>query len=116
MRKPNKQNKIIAFMMLVCPLIWAFEIGETERQEFEKAVNADWKEAFSDDCSQDWTKQWFLDGEIASVSNSQYGMQLTAGPQFRNNAHHMVLWTKDEFEGDVKIEFEYTRLDFEENN
>ena len=27
----------------------------------------------------------------------------------------MVLWTEDEFQGDVKIEYEYTRLDNETN-
>lgn len=40
-------------------------------------------------------------------------MQLTAGPEFKNDAHHMVLWTKESFEGDLKIEYEYTRLDNE---
>jgi hypothetical protein len=36
---------------------------------------------------------WFLDGQVASVSNSEMGMQLTAGPQFKNDAPHIVLWT-----------------------
>ncbi len=40
-------------------------------------------------------------------------MTLTAGPEFKNDAHHMVLWTKESFEGDVKIEYDYTRLDNE---
>lgn len=84
-----------------------------EKEAFEKAEVADWEEVFSDSCNGDWTKQWFLDGQVASVSNSEMGMQLTAGPQFKNDAHHMVLWTKESFEGDVKIEFDYTRLDFE---
>ncbi len=84
-----------------------------EKEAFEKAEMADWEEVFSDSCTSDWTKKWFLDGQVASVSNSELGMQLTAGPQFKNDAHHMVLWTKESFEGDVKIEFDYTRLDFE---
>jgi hypothetical protein len=40
-------------------------------------------------------------------------MKLTAGPEFKNDAHHMVLWTKESFEGDLKIEYDYTRLDAE---
>lgn len=80
---------------------------------FENASEKNWIEVFSDSCTGNWKNQWFLDGEIASVSNTQKGMQLTAGPQFKNDAHHMVLWTKASFEGDVKIEFDYTRLDFE---
>jgi hypothetical protein len=40
-------------------------------------------------------------------------MVLTAGPEFGNDAHHMVLWTKSSFEGDLRIDFDYTRLDRE---
>jgi hypothetical protein len=84
-----------------------------EEEAFKNALEENWQEVFYDSCTGDWTNQWFLDGEVASVSNSEKGMQLTAGPQFMNDAHHMVLWTKDSFEGDVKIEFDFTRLDFE---
>lgn len=89
---------------------------KTEKQDkidFEKVVNTSWKERFSDTGTKDWTKKWFLDGEIAAVTTTKKGMQLTAGPQFYNNAHHMVLWTIDSFKGDLKIEFDFTRLDFE---
>ena len=79
---------------------------------FEKAAaEAAWAEVFSDGCTEDWKTKWFLDGEVGTVTNSPEGMTLTAGPEFRNDAHHMVLWTKDSFEGDLKIEYEYTRLD-----
>jgi hypothetical protein len=40
-------------------------------------------------------------------------MTLTAGPEFGNDAHHMVLWTRESFEGDMKIEYEFTRIDEE---
>ena len=40
-------------------------------------------------------------------------MTLTAGPEFKNDAHHMVLWTKQSFAGDLRIEYDYTRLDKE---
>jgi hypothetical protein len=89
------------------------QINKDEKKAFEKALKDNWQEAFVDSCTSDWTKQWFLDGKIASVSNDKNGMQLTAGPQFMNDAHHMVLWTKESFKGDVKIEFDFTRLDFE---
>lgn len=83
------------------------------RAAFAKAEAVGWKELFFDDGTGDWTERWFLDGDVAHVETSEKGMQLTAGPQFRNDAHHMVLWTKSSFEGDLKIEFDYTRLDFE---
>jgi len=38
-------------------------------------------------------------------------MTLTTGPEFKNDAHHVVLWTKQEFEGDLKTEYDYTRTD-----
>ncbi len=86
--------------------------GPKPKAAFDKAAVGDaWTEVFSDPCTEDWKEKWFLDGEVGAVRNSPEGMTLTAGPEFRNNAHHMVLWTKDSFEGDLKIEYEYTRLD-----
>ena len=83
-----------------------------DKAAFEKAAaGAAWTEVLSDPCTEDWKEKWFLDGEVGTVTNSPEGMTLTAGPEFRNDAHHMVLWTKDSFEGDLKIEYEYTRLD-----
>ena len=82
---------------------------------FEKADAEKWKTVVSD-CGAapaKWRDNWFLDGKIASVENRNKGMQMTSGPQFRNGAHHMVLWSKKVFSGDVRIDFEYTRLDFE---
>ena len=83
-----------------------------DKDAFEKAAaSAAWEEVFSDSCTAGWKEKWFLDGEVGTVTNSPEGMTLTAGPEFKNDAHHMVLWTKDSFEGDLKIEYEYTRLD-----
>lgn len=83
-----------------------------DRAAFEKAAaGAPWAEVFSDGCTEDWKAKWFLDGEVGTVTNSPEAMTLRAGPEFRNDTHHMVLWTKDSFEGDLKIEYEYTRLD-----
>ena len=84
-----------------------------DRNAFEQAACGQWREVFSDPCTGGWTSRWFVDGDIASVSTGDNGMQLTAGPQYKNNAHHMVLWTRDSFEGDLRIDYEYTRLDFE---
>lgn len=81
------------------------------RQAFETADHDHWKPVFNDPCTGDWTERWFLDGEVGKVTTSDEGMQLTAGPEYRNDAHHMVLWTNDSFEGDLKIEYDYTRLD-----
>ena len=86
---------------------------EAERNVFEKAAAADWQEVLSDSCTGTWKDQWFLDGEIGSVKTGKDGMTLTAGPEFKNDAHHMVLWTKESFAGDLKIEYDYVRQDDE---
>jgi hypothetical protein len=86
-----------------------------EQLAYNQADKRQWQTVFEDSCTGDWTEQWFLDGEVGTVENSSDGMTLTAGPEFKNDAHHMVLWTEDKFQGDVKIEYEYTRLDNETN-
>ncbi len=80
---------------------------------FEKASTENWQEVFFDTGTANWQERWFLDGEIGKVKTGANGMELTAGPEFKNDAHHMVLWTRDRFAGDLKIEYEYTRLDAE---
>ena len=80
---------------------------------FEQAAAGQWREVFADPGNGDWEQRWFLDGEVGTVKTGPLGMELTAGPEYRNDAHHMVLWTRDCFEGDLKIEYEYTRLDEE---
>ena len=75
--------------------------------------NRNWMLRFQDSCTDDWRHLWTLDGLEANVKNSDQGMHFSAGPEFRNDAHHAVLWTKQSFEGDVKIEYAYTRTDSE---
>ncbi len=73
---------------------------------FEAAEQISWKTVMSDDGTGDWREQWFLDGEgRTSATNTPNGMELRASED------HMVLWTKASFEGDLKIEYEFTRLD-----
>jgi chondroitin-sulfate-ABC endolyase/exolyase len=82
-----------------------------DRRLFEEAVKQDWATVFSDEGSSDWKAQWLLDGEFASVKNTPEGMMFSAGPEEWNHAHHAVLWTKEWFKGDLKIEYDYTRID-----
>ncbi len=86
--------------------------GETS-ERFDEAARGKWREALFDLGTDDWEANWFLDGEVGTVKTGVDGMELAAGPLFKNDAHHMVLWTRKSFAGDLKIEFEYTRLDNE---
>lgn len=60
-----------------------------------------------------WQDNWFLDGRFGRVTNTPKGIKVEAGPEAMNDAHHVVLWTKEQFSGDVKIEYDYTKIDDE---
>jgi len=70
-----------------------------------------WKLAFVDSGTNDWQQHWFLEGDKATVKNDQGGMVFSAGPVPGEQASHAVLWTKQSFSGDIKVEYDYTRLD-----
>lgn len=78
-----------------------------------RAQSNQWNLVFEDECTSNWAKHWTLDGLIATVENSQDGMHFKAGPEYKNDAHHAVLWTKESFSGDIKIEYDYTKTDDE---
>ncbi len=78
---------------------------------FRAACDGKWKAVFSDPCTEDWKKRWTLDGEHARITHDAKGVAFQAGPEYRNDAHHAVLWTKESFKGDLRIDYEYTKLD-----
>ncbi|MGB1131020.1 MAG: DUF1961 family protein [Haloferula sp.] len=84
---------------------------DQDRRAFQAAESVGWKEVFFDSFTKDWTKQWTLDGEVATAKNTPEGIVLSAGPEFKNDAHHLVLWTRESFEGDVRIDYDFVRLD-----
>ena len=89
-------------------------IGQNEQSGFERLNSSDqWQLVFEDSCTNDWRQNWFLDGLKATVENTEKGMHFAAGPEAGNNADHAVLWTKESFSGDIKIEYDYTRTDQE---
>jgi parallel beta-helix repeat protein len=108
---------VAAAAILLAPGMACAQAGEGAKgdaqKRFVELMEADWKEVLHDPCTQDWRKNWTLDGVKAAITNSKDGMDFTAGPKAFNDAHHAVLWTKQDFKGDVKIEYEYTRTDKE---
>jgi len=115
---PNMNASVIGLMASAIAITSGHDVNGTEaltaaadRAAFAQAAAGDWQEAFFDHGSEDWKQRWFLDGEIGTIKTGPQGMELAAGPEFMNDAHHVVLWTKDSFAGDLKIEYEYTRLD-----
>mgnify|MGYP001282528282 CR=1 FL=1 len=67
---------------------------------------------FSDPMTGDWREHWFLDGKKATLENRDGGLLFTATPSNVDknvdrttfDAHHAILWTKQEFEGDIRYQ------------
>jgi len=82
-----------------------------DKTEFNKILNLDWREVFNDPGTENWKKQWILDGEMAKVLNTPKGMVFYAGPIPGSDSGHAVLWTRRTFHGGLRLEYDYTRLD-----
>ncbi len=79
---------------------------------FESILNQDWKPVLRDSGKNDWQELWTLDGKNSRVYNhKEHGMEIYAGARLLHDPDHTVLWTKEEFSGDIKISYEFTRLD-----
>lgn len=84
---------------------------DNARELYADFLNSDWDVVFSDPATGFWEEKWFLDGQRATIRNMSDGMLYSAGLIAYDNASHAVLWTKKSFSGDVKIEYDYTRMD-----
>jgi hypothetical protein len=71
----------------------------------------DWEVVFSDRGAGDWQERWFVEGLKARVEYDEGSMVFTSGPVPMEQASHAVLWTKQSFKGDLRIEYDYTRLE-----
>lgn len=67
--------------------------------------------------AENWQENWDLDGKLATVEHRDSGLFFSGGTITKTmdpeayHAHHAVLWTKQVFEGDLRISYEMTRLD-----
>ena len=70
-----------------------------------------WEIVFSDPGAGDWKEHWFVEGLKATVKYDEDSIVFSSGPVPMEQASHAVLWTKRSFEGDIKVGYDYTRLD-----
>lgn len=70
-----------------------------------------WQLNFQDSGTKNWQAKWFLDGLQANITNSKAGMLFNAGAKAGKDTDHAVLWTKNSFKGNIKIEYNFTRKD-----
>ena len=72
---------------------------------------------FEDSMTDNWQEKWFLDGKKATVRTGEDGLYFAGGTVTKRqdpiayHAHHAVLWTHQVFEGDIRIQYEMTRVD-----
>lgn len=72
---------------------------------------------FEDSMAENWQKNWFLDGEKATLEHRDDGLafitEYTVNKRVDRagfDAQHAVLWTRESFEGDIRITYKYTKL------
>lgn len=72
---------------------------------------------FADPMDADWQQNWFLDGKKATVEHRDGALFFSGGTVTKAmdreayHAHHAVLWTKQEFRGDIRLSFETQQVD-----
>jgi hypothetical protein len=98
-------------ILLAAGIGWADAQPGGNEARFGELDRMNWTKKFEDSGRGDWTQGWFLDGERATVRNTEQGMQLSAGPIEYDYASHCVLWTRESFKGDVRIDYDFKRLD-----
>lgn len=93
---------------------------EPDEKLYDKSYSnkaTDTRILFEDPMTGDWRENWFLDGKKATLRNTENGLFFSGGTVTKSDdpviyhAHHTVLWTQKEFEGDIRISYEMTRVD-----
>lgn len=83
----------------------------TAEQTFDRLNQQSWKLAMHDSGCDDWQTHWTLDGTQCAISNTPDGMEFKSGSEAGDHSNHGVLWTRARFSGDMKVSFDFTRLD-----
>lgn len=111
----KEKLKLISFFITLGVCLFSLSCQESDRDDPRR--NQSDSVLFQDSMTTDWKEHWFLDGERAILENQEDGLHFTATPSKVDknedretfDAHHAVLWTKREFEGDISIRYEITR-------
>jgi hypothetical protein len=109
------KNPRIAFIAFAAALLSG--CATTQTADSQTAPGDGTAPLFQDSMMDDWREQWFLDGEKATLEHRPEGLFFSGGTVTKRedpeeyHAHHAVLWTKQIFEGDLRITFEMTRVD-----
>ena len=107
---PNMNLK--PFFILILLLSVSIHAQSTDDKEFDSLNKSrQWQLQLQDSGTKDWQSKWFLDGFQSNIKNTKAGMLFTTGNTAGDDAGHAVLWTKESFKGNLKIEYNFTRKD-----
>ena len=105
------KKMILGLFFLLCPcwIVWGQQNEQQKRFDIlsEKPAQL----VFEDNFRHAWSEKWHLDGENAKIIQKDGRLEMYAGGRAYVDADHLVLWTKEEFKGNLKIEYDFTRLD-----
>ena len=91
---------------------WLDRYAEQQQQAaFQQLKQKSAQTVLTDDFICGWEQNWWLDGQKATLKTGLKGLTFHAGPTPASDADHSVLWTKQSFEGDMRISFDFVRLD-----
>lgn len=100
--------------LLILTLFFSILINaqKTDDKEFDILNKSkQWQLQLKDRGTKNWQSKWFLDGLQANIKNTKAGMLFNAGIKAGDDAAHAVLWTKESFKGNLKMEYTFTRKD-----
>ena len=83
---------------------------EIALEEFERERKTLWNPVMTEGGTDNWRRNWFVDGETAQLTNTPQGWEIRAA-EAPGNVNHVVVWTKQVFKGDLRLEYDYARLD-----
>lgn len=107
-----KRATVLTGLLATLTLGACKEIEQTPEQAPEQEI------LFKDSLASDWQANWFLDGEKATLEHRDGGLAFLteeSGVDKRVDraafdAQHAVLWTRESFEGDLRISYKFTKL------
>lgn len=99
---------LLHLLFFSCTFIYA---ETTEEKHFKQAEALQWQETFTPSLEQPWQNHWFLDGEDARVSNTNDYLEVNTQDHQNKTKIFAVLWTQTSFEGDLKIEYHFKKVD-----
>jgi len=102
---------LTAALLVSCNTVTVMSSNSTGEQGDGKEV------LFEDTMVENWQQNWFLDGLKATLEHRDGGLdfltEYTVNKRVDRagfDSQHAVLWTRDSFEGDIRITYTYTVL------